>query len=72
MSAVRLEEWLSGDGRLVELLLPRTDAGVAAQAGVLTVAFLLLAPLARRRRLLVLWSGTLLVTAGVFGLRALH
>ena len=70
--AVDLERWVSDGGWLVELLLPRTDAGVLAQAvGVLVIGAALLRP-ARRAQLLPLWLGSLVFVAGLFALRASH
>jgi hypothetical protein len=66
------ERWVSEGGWLVELLLPRTDAGVLAQAAVVTVLFGLLILPARRAALLQLWAGAAMFTAGLFMLRALH
>ncbi len=68
----RLEHWVSEGGWLVELLLPRTDAGVLVQALVVLAAFALLYPPARRAGLLQLWVGGLAFVAGVFALRASH
>ena len=67
-----LEQRVSEGGWLVELLLPRTDAGVLAQAAVVCVVFALLLRPAVRARLLQLWLGSLTFTAGLFMLRALH
>lgn len=67
-----LERRVSEGGWLVELLLPRTDAGVAVQAVVLLVVFALLARPARRLGLLQLWAGVLMLTAGLFVLRGAH
>lgn len=67
-----LERWVSDGGWLVELLLPRTDAGVLAQAVVVAVLFALLAWPARKAQLLQLWLGGLMFTAGLFMLRAVH
>ncbi len=66
------ERWVSEGGWFVELLLPRTDAGVLAQAAVVTVAFVLLIRWARRVALLQLWVGGAMFTAGLFMLRAVH
>lgn len=63
---------MSEGGWLVELLLPRTDAGVLAQAVVLAVIFGLLVRPARRVGLLPLWSGSLTLVAGLFVLRGAH
>ncbi len=56
-----------------DLLLPRTDAAVLAQALVAGVVFATALLLARRNRELVLLViGFATVTCGLFGLRALH
>jgi hypothetical protein len=68
----RLERWVADGGWLVELLLPRTDAGVAAQAAVVLVVFALLLRPARSLGVLQLWFGGLAFTAGLFMLRAAH
>ncbi len=66
------EQWVSEGGWLVELLLPRTDAGVLAQAlVVLAVLAVLLRP-ALRARVFVLWLGSAMFIAGLFALRASH
>lgn len=67
-----LEERIGEGGWLVELLLPRTDAGVAAQAVVVLLAFAALLVPARRVGLLQLWGGTLVLVGGLFVLRAAH
>ncbi len=67
-----LERWVGEGGWLVELLLPRTDAGVLFQAIVVGVAFALLLRPARRVELMQLWLGGLVFTAGLFMLRAAH
>lgn len=56
----------------IEVLLPRTDAGVAFQAVVVQVAFASLWWPARRLRVLTLWGGCFLFTVALFGLRSLH
>lgn len=56
----------------IEILLPRTDAGVAFQALVVLVVFAGLWWPARRLSVLTLWRGLLLFTIGLFGLRTLH
>lgn len=58
---------------LVEILLPRTDAGVLAQLVALAAVVLVASLLLRRRRelLLFIW-GIGLVLLGGMGLRALH
>jgi hypothetical protein len=67
-----LERWVGEGGWLVELLLPRTDAGVLFQAIVVGVVFALLLRPARRVGLMQLWLGGLVFTAGLFMLRAAH
>lgn len=58
---------------LVEVLLPRTDAGVLAQLVTLVVAVLVVSLLVRREHaLLLLTWGIGLVLLGGMGLRALH
>lgn len=66
------ERWVSEGGWLVEILLPRTDAGVLAQAVAAALAFTLLLRPARRAALLQLWVGGAVLTAGLFVLRTLH
>ena len=66
------ERWVSEGGWLVELLLPRTDAGVLAQAATVAVLFALVWRSARRAELLQLWTGAEVFTAGLFMLRAVH
>lgn len=68
----RLERWVGEGGWLVELLLPRTDAGVLGQAVVVSVLGVLLLRPARRAGLLQLWLGGAVFTAGLFVLRAAH
>jgi hypothetical protein len=54
-----------------DLLLPTTDAGVVAQAGLALVVLVILFVLARRARdLRLLVVGTAVFTAGTFLLRA--
>lgn len=67
-----LERWVGEGGWLVELLLPRTDAGVLAQGLALAVVFALLLRPARRAAVLQLWVGGVVFTAGLFALRAAH
>lgn len=57
---------------VVELLLPRTDAGVLVQALVVLAAFALLFRPARRAGLLQLLVGGLVFVVGLFALRASH
>lgn len=66
-----LERRVADGGWLVDLLLPSTDAGVAAQAAVISVLLLLVRP-ARWVGLLQLWAGVAVFTAGLFVLRAAH
>ena len=68
----KVERWVGEGGWFVELLLPRTDAGVAVQAVVLSVVFGLLFRPARRSGLLQLWAGVAVFTAGLFVLRGAH
>lgn len=67
-----LERRVAEGGWLIELLLPRTDAGVAVQAVVVAAVLLLLLRPARRAGLLQLWVGVLALTAGLFVLRGAH
>ena len=67
-----LERRVSEGGWLVEVLLPRTDAGVAAQAAVLAVVFAVLLVPARRLGVVQLWAGLAVFTAGLFVLRGAH
>lgn len=67
-----LERRIGDGGWLVELLLPRTDAGVAVQVAVLAVVFALLLLPARRLGLTQLWAGAAVFTAGLLVLRAAH
>lgn len=58
---------------MIELLLPRTDAGVLAQLIVAVVVFGALAVAVRRNRdLLVFVGGLATVTAAWFALRTVH
>ncbi len=68
----RLERWVGEGGWFVELLLPRTDAGVLAQAVVVSLLAAALFQPARRADLLQLWVGGAVFTAGLFMLRAAH
>lgn len=72
LQPTELERRVSEGGWLVELLLPRTDAGVLAQAVVLSVVFALLLRPARRAGVLQLWLGAVVFTTGLFALRAAH
>jgi hypothetical protein len=57
----------------MDLLLPRTDAGVAAQFGVFVVVSLAALVLVRRQRQwLILASGLIVFGIGLFGVRAVH
>jgi hypothetical protein len=67
-----LERLVGEGGWLVELLLPRTDAGVLVQAVVVVLALALLYRPARRAALLQLWAGGGVFLAGLFVLRASH
>lgn len=67
-----VERWVGEGGWLVELLLPRTDAGVLFQAALLTVVFALLLRPARHADLFQLWLGGAVFTTGLFMLRAAH
>ena len=56
-----------------DLLLPRTDGGVLAQAVVMGVIFTLALVLVRRdRELRLLVAGMTALTGAWFGLRSLH
>ncbi len=68
----RLERWVGEGGWFVELLLPRTDAGVLAQAVVVSLVGALLLRPARRAGLMQLWVGGAVFAAGLFMLRAAH
>jgi hypothetical protein len=68
----QLERWVSDGGWLVDLLLPRTDAGVLAQAVVVIAVLALLLRPALQARLLPLWLGSGMFIAGLFALRASH
>lgn len=58
---------------MIELLLPRTDAGVVVQVAVATVTFAVLLLLTRRNRDLRFLVGALaFATFAFFGLRAAH
>jgi len=67
-----LERWVGEGGWLVDLLLPRTDAGVAVQAVVMTGVFAVLYRPARRVGVVQLWAGMALFIAGLFVLRGAH
>ncbi len=69
----RAEEFASGDGLLVELLLPRTDAGVLAQlVMVLGVGGVVLWRLRGDRDLFLFVGSALFLLLSLFGLRAAH
>jgi hypothetical protein len=68
----QLERWVGEGGWLVDLLLPRTDAGVLAQAVVAGAVLALLLVPARRAGVVQLWLGTAVFTAGLFMMRAAH
>ncbi len=68
----KLERWVGEGGWFVELLLPRTDAGVLGQAIVMSIVFGLLFRPAHRVELMQLWVGGAVFTAGLFMLRAAH
>ncbi len=67
-----LERWVGEGGWFVELLLPRTDAGVLGQSIVMSIVFGMLLRPARRVQLMQLWVGGAVFTAGLFMLRAAH
>lgn len=67
-----LERWVGDGGWLVDLLLPRTDAGVLVQAVLVLVVFLLLLRPARRAGLIQLWAGGAVFIGGMFVLRGAH
>ncbi len=67
-----LERRVGEGGWLIELLLPRTDAGVLVQAVVVALVFALLLRPARRAALLQLWLGSAVFVAGLFMIRAAH
>ncbi len=72
-SASTIEQWVARGGWLVEVLLPRTDAGVAAQLGLLMVIGAVSLWMTRRRpdaRFVVVPALALVVM--LFGVRALH
>ncbi len=72
LQPTRLERWVGEGGWFVELLLPRTDAGVLGQAVVVSILGALLFRPARRAGLMQLWVGGAVFTAGLFVLRAAH
>ncbi len=67
-----LERRVDEGGWLVELLLPRPDAGVLVQAIVVVVVFALLLRPARLAALMQLWLGGAAFALGLFVLRASH
>lgn len=57
----------------MDLLLPRTDAGVAVQFAIFIAAALTVLLLLRHRReWMVLATGLILFGLGLFGIRAVH
>jgi hypothetical protein len=64
--------WVSRGGWLVDIIEPSTDRLVITQAIVVAMVFAAVARAAWRRRLLGLWAGTAMFTAGLFVLRASH
>lgn len=68
----KLERWVGEGGWFVDLLLPRTDAGVLGQAILLSIVFGLLIRPARRAELMQLWVGGAVLTTGLYMLRAAH
>lgn len=70
---VAVEAWVERGGWLVEILLPRTDAGVAAQLAAVGLLGGLLLWITRRRpdvRFAV--APALVLVLLLFGVRALH
>ncbi len=58
---------------MIDILLPRTDAGVAAQAAIVVAGYLIGMMLLRRQRdWLLLLTGMAVFTVALFGVRALH
>lgn len=57
---------------MIELLFPRTDAGVLVQLGAVVAVTTSLLVWIRRREVLVFVSGVSLVLLSLIGLRALH
>lgn len=56
-----------------DLILPRTDAGVAVQLAAVVLAYVVaVALLWRHRDWLLLATGIAVLTLGLFGVRALH
>lgn len=73
MEPSRTEEWISEGGWLVEILLPRTDAGVMVQLIVVLAASALLVWRVRRHSELRFFVVSCSVfVLGLFMLRALH
>lgn len=69
----RTEEWISEGGWLVEVLLPRTDAGVVAQlVVVLAVSALLVWRVRRHPDLRFFVLSLSFFVLGLFVLRAMH
>lgn len=67
-----LERWVGDGGWFVELLLPRTDAGVLVQAVLVAMVFGVLLRPARRAGLIQLWLGGAVFVVGLFMLRGAH
>ena len=58
---------------MIDILLPRTDAGVAIQLVLLVLGYLVgLALLWRHKDWLLLLTGATVLTLSLFGVRALH
>lgn len=67
-----LERRIGEGGWLVDLLLPRTDAGVLFQTVVVAAVFALLVRPARQAGLMQLWLGSAVFVAGLLMMRAAH
>lgn len=67
-----LERRVGEGGWLVELLLPRTDAGVVVQTVLVVAVLALLLRPARNAGLVRLWVGGAAFTAGLLVLRGSH
>jgi hypothetical protein len=68
----QVERWAGEGGWFVDLLLPRTDAGVLAQGVLAAVVLAALLVPARRAGVVQLWLGSAVFTAGLFMMRAAH